>query len=257
MSAERGKHVWYELMTTDPDGATDFYGAVVGWGTQPFEGSPVPYEMWTAGERPIGGKVELPEEARSAGAPTHWMAYIATLDVDGTVTRAVELGAEVLVPAEDIPTVGRFAILRDPWGAVFAPFAPAGESPPSAGKPQPGEISWHELLTDDQEKAYGFYAELFGWEKGEPMDMGPDGIYQLLRRGGADFGGMMNRPEGMPVAAWLYYVNVPDIDAALEQVTSHGGQVVHGPIEVPGGDRVAQCVDPQGGAFALHMFADA
>lgn len=257
MSTAKGKHVWYDLMTTDTDAATDFYTSVIGWGTQPFEGSPVPYEMWTAGDRPIGGKMELPEEARAAGAPPHWIAYISTPDADATSARAVELGGKVLMPTQHMPNVGSFAILQDPFGAVFAAFTPEGDSPPTSGKPQPGEVTWHELMTDDYEKAYEFYADLFGWEKGDPMDMGPAGTYQLVRQGGSDFGGMMNRPEGMPVSAWIYYVHVADIDQAVDRVKSNGGQILNGPMEVPGGDRVAQCMDPQGGAFALHMSAEA
>ena len=55
-----------------------------------------------------------------------------------------------------------------------------------------------------------------------------------------------------PPAYWLYYVTVPDVREKIDQVKQLGGQVVNGPQEVPGGDIVAQCVDPQGAAFALH-----
>jgi predicted enzyme related to lactoylglutathione lyase len=51
---------------------------------------------------------------------------------------------------------------------------------------------------------------------------------------------------------WLYYVYVKDLDKAAESVKQHGGQVLNGPMEVPGGDRIAQCMDPQGAAFAIH-----
>ena len=68
--AKRGDFVWYELMTTDPAGAQDFYKDVVGWGTAPFENaSGMDYTMWTKGESMVGGVMELPEEARKGGAP--------------------------------------------------------------------------------------------------------------------------------------------------------------------------------------------
>ena len=54
---------------------------------------------------------------------------------------------------------------------------------------------------------------------------------------------------------WLYYIRVDDVGAAVERVKSLGGQVLNGPMQVPGGDVVAQCCDPQGGAFALHATA--
>lgn len=70
---------------------------------------------------------------------------------------------------------------------------------------------------------------------------------------GCPYGGMYTKPAGMPAPPhWLYYITVPDIDAAAAQVTELGGRVLNGPMEVPGGDMVAQCMDPQGGAFALH-----
>ena len=51
---------------------------------------------------------------------------------------------------------------------------------------------------------------------------------------------------------WLYYVSVKDVNVTAEKVTELGGQVLNGPMEVPGGDLIAQCVDPQGALFALH-----
>lgn len=253
----RGTHVWYDLMTTDPAGAVDFYGKVVGWTITPFEGAPEPYDMWTSGKGPIGGVMELPADAREMGAPTHWIAYICTPDADATAARATELGGTVLVPAQDIPEVGRFCVIQDPQGGVFSAFTPAGESPPRDGRAAPGEMSWHELMADDYEKAFSFYSDLFGWEKTTAMDMGEMGMYQLFTDSHADgdVGGMMNRPPEMPTSAWLYYINVADVDAAVEVVTANGGQILHGPMDVPGGDRVVSCMDPQGGAFALHMFA--
>lgn len=77
----RGRFSWHELLTTDPDAAIAFYSKVVGWTTAPFDGSGKPYTMWMAGEAPIGGVMELPDEARSMGAPPHWMGYVGTPDL--------------------------------------------------------------------------------------------------------------------------------------------------------------------------------
>lgn len=256
----KGRFVWYDLMTTDTGAAVDFYSAVAGWGTDdwkgPAEGMP-PYKMWTANGKPLGGLMELPEQAKQGGAPPHWLAYIAVADVDATVTRAKELGGAVYMEAKDIPTVGRFAVLADPAGGVFAAFKPENDSPGTDGPPPVGEFSWHELLTNDYEAAFSFYADLFGWDKGEAMDMGEAGIYQLFARGGSEMplGGIMNKPPEMPAGAWNYYVRVDDLDAALGRVSGNGGTVIYGPMEVPGGDRVATCQDPQGAVFSLHYVA--
>jgi len=63
-------------------------------------------------------------------------------------------------------------------------------------------------------------------------------------------GGMMVKPETMPAPSWIFYFTVPAIDAAAERVTEAGGQIINGPMEVPGA-WVLQCLDPQGAMFAL------
>jgi hypothetical protein len=254
MSNDRGRFVWYDLMTSDPEAAQTFYKELIGWGTQAWEG-PMPYTMWTHGDTPLGGVATLPDEAKKTGAPPHWLGYVQTPDVDETVAKAEANQGKVIAPAQDIPEVGRFAILSDPQGAVFAVFTPASEAPGNAGPPEIGEYSWHELNTTDHDNAWGFYETLFGWKKLDAMDMGEMGMYQMFTSGDSEIplGGMFNKPKEMPgPPAWLYYARVDDVHQSVEKVTKLGGQVLNGPMEVPGGDHIAQCMDPQGAAFALH-----
>jgi uncharacterized protein len=247
-----GRFCWYELLTTDPAAAATFYGEVTGWGTQPWEteGAP-PYVMWTNGEQPIGGIMQLPEDAVRAGAPPHWLVHISTPDLTATTKRVKELGGEVMNQMT-VPTVGDFAIARDPQGAVFSAYQPEGDAPGHDDPPKAGEFSWHELATDGWEDAWAFYAELFGWQKGEANDMGDMGTYQVFGRDAHPLGGFFNRPPQMPASAWMFYVKVPDVNAAARAVEANGGQVLNGPMEVPGGDTIAQCMDPQGAMFAVH-----
>ena len=253
-----GRFVWYELLTDDPDGAQPFYKEVVGWGTSEWDGGTTPYTMWMNGETPVGGVMQLPGEAKAMGAPSHWLAYVATPDVDETSRRATELGAKVLNGPMDIPKVGRISIIADPQGAVFAAFTPESEAPGHEGPADVGEFSWHELITTDWEGAFDFYSALFGWEKTEAMDMGEMGIYQMFGRNGLTLGGMFNKSEDMPQPpSWLYYARVPDVDAAAEKVTALGGSISDGPMEVPGGGKIVQCMDSHGVAFALHASAEA
>jgi hypothetical protein len=250
----RGRFVWYDLMTTDLQKAIDFYTKVVGWTTQDWDGAPTRYPMWmTTSGAPIGGSVVLPEEQLAAGVPPHWLGYIATPNVDATVASATKLGGKALAPPMDIPTVGRFAVLADPQGAVFGIFTPQGDAPGHDGEPNIGECSWHELYSSDYEAGFRFYTELFGWQKGNSFDMGPMGTYQLFRRNAQDIGGMMNKPEPAMPSAWTYYFRVSDVNAGAQRITDNGGRVMTGPMEVPGGDQIVVGVDPQGGAFALHQ----
>lgn len=247
-----GRFMWYELMTSDVDAAKAFYTETIGWSVMPWgdEG----YQMWAVGERPIGGLMTLPEEAEAMGAPPHWIAYNAVTDADATAAKVAELGGAVLKAPWDIPEVGRIAILRDPQGAVFAVIQPQQEMP--AAPPEPGDVTWHELNTTDHAAAWKFYSALFGWSETMSMDMGEGvGTYFMFKDEGSEgsVGGMCDlaKAMGMP-PHWLYYVTVDDLDGAVGRITAKGGKVVNGPMEVPGGDRVAQCMDPQGVAFAIH-----
>ncbi len=249
---ERGRFYWYDLMTTDVEAAKSFYTKLIGWGTVIWDGAGQPYTMWTNGEIPIGGTMSLPEEARKGGAPAHWISYVLVPGVDESLALAEKRGGKVCVPGMDIPTVGRFGVFSDPQGATLAAFTPLEEMP--GAPPTPGTFSWHELATTDPDGAFSFYRGLFGWEKAEAMDMGEMGIYQMYKRAGGDFplGGIFKKSPEMPVTAWLYYAMVEDVKKSVEDVKKLGGQILNGPMEVPDGDLIAQCVDPQGAAFALH-----
>lgn len=248
-----GRFCWYELMTTDPEAAHGFYAEIAGWTTCPWEDGDMPYVMWMSGEKPIGGVMTLPEEAAADGAPPCWLAYVSTPDVDATVAKAEGLGGKLL-KAMDIAKVGRIAILADPTGGVLALLQPETETPGHDGFAEVGEFSWHELATRGWSAAWSFYSDLFGWEAAGDMDMGEGGKYQMFGRGAHPLGGLYDGPEEMPVG-WLFYVRVPDAAAAAEKVKELGGKVLNGPMEVPGGDLVAQCLDPQGVAFAVHSTA--
>ncbi len=246
--------VWYDLMTTDPAAAKTFYGAVVGYRTEPSPANPA-YEMLFCPRGAIGGVMQMPEEAAAMGTPTHWLAYIQVADVAAGAARVLDLGGHIMTRFS-IPTVGDVAIFRDPTGGVAALFQPAYAGSTKGGRPEHGEVSWNELATDDLEAAWTFYTGLLGWTKTDEMDMGPGGPYRMYGAPGREgsLGGFFVRPPEMPVSCWTYYITVDDLDAALVRVAEHGGRVLNGPMEVPGGDRVAQCMDPQGGAFALHGF---
>ncbi len=99
--------------------------------------------------------------------------------------------------------------------------------------------------------AFDFYARQFGWTRDEAMDMGPMGVYQLFAAGGAPIGGMMTRSSQTPAPFWLFYFNVDDIEAAAARITGRGGQIVNGPMEVPGGSWIINALDPQQAMFAV------
>ncbi len=251
-SANNGRFVWYDHMTLDPKAAMAFYGEVVGWKTQPF-GEGGDYTMWVGSQGPLGGVVKLTEDARKMGALPSWMAHVEVEDVDATVTSVKALGGKVHKEPTDIPSVGRFAIIADPQGVAISVFKPTSAIPLHDTSKE-GEFCWNELLTSDSVAAFTFYSEIFGWKIVQEMDMGPMGTYRIFGVGETPVGGMMTTPKGAPMPAmWLYYTETSDLDAAIGRATSKGAKVMNGPMDVPGGGRIAQLVDGQGAAFAFHQ----
>ena len=244
--------VWYELMTSDDEAAAAFYRQVIGWQTADAGMPGMRYTLLSAGGAVIAGLMTLPQTARDAGARPGWVGYISVADVDAMALRLQQAGGKLVRPAEDIPGVGRFAVVADPHGASFDLFrGNDDEQPPQPPMGTPGTVGWHELVAGDLDSAWAFYSSLFGWTQDAAMDMGAMGTYQMFAAGGEAIGGMMSKPPQVPQPGWLYYFNVGSIDAALASVTAGGGQVLNGPTEVPGPMWTLQCLDPQGVAFAL------
>lgn len=252
MPDAHGSFVWFELMTSDAKGAEKFYRDVVGWGAQPAGMVPgMDYTLLTVEETPAAGLMTVPAEAAAMGAKPGWIGYIAVDDVDAAAAKLKQLGGTVHKEPADIPNVGRFAIVGDPHGATFALFKGEGADfdPPEPGTP--GHVGWHELLGGNVDAAFKFYSTMFGWTKGEALDMGPMGTYQLFAHDGVPIGGMMNKPPEAPKPTWNYYINVDSTAAAIERIKRGGGQVLMGPMQVPGGSWIAMGLDPQQAAFAI------
>jgi predicted enzyme related to lactoylglutathione lyase len=251
-----GKFFWYELMTADAAASRDFYGHVIGWTFSEMPGGDMPYTIISAGERPVGGMLTLNEDMKAGGARPGWLGYIHADDVDAKVKEIEAAGGAVHLPPRDVPNAGRIAMVSDPGGAPFyvmAPRPPEGSPPPAPIAPTtPGAFSWHELYAGQGQKAaFDFYSGLFGWESMHEMDMGPMGVYRLFGADGVQLGGMMDKPANIPVSFWGFYTTVDGIDAAVARLKEKGGQVLHGPMEVPGGSWIAQAMDPQGAPFNL------
>jgi hypothetical protein len=247
--------IWYELMTTDQDAAIGFYTAVVGWTAADNENPDLDfrYTILSAGDRGMGGVMQLTDEMRAGGARPGWVGYIGVADADAAAAGVKEAGGSMLMGPDDIPNVGRFAMVADPGGAPFYLLTPNSQDQPPQPEPNtPGLVGWHELYAGQgQQAAFDFYSGRFGWETMTEMDMGPMGIYRIFGADGVQMGGMMDKPDNIPASAWGYYVNVDGIDAAIERITANGGQVVMGPHEVPGESWIVQALDPQGASFAL------
>ena len=250
MATPQGTPIWYELMTTDADGAQKFYAKVVGWSIAPFGTAGTgDYRVLTAPDgQGVGGLMTLPN---GAAMKPGWFCYIGVHDVDGTAEKIKSLGGSVHMGPQDIPGVGRLAMVADPQGMVF--YIMRGESQQDSQAfhvTAPGHCGWHELVTSDHKAAFAFYGELFGWENNETMPMGEMGEYCFIDHADQWIGAMMTAGAGWTTRS-TYYFNVPSIDAAVLKIAGGGGTVTMDPHEVPGGMHIVMGTDPQGAAFAL------
>lgn len=253
MSALQGKFVWYELMTTDTAAAAKFYGSVVGWTASAMDMGDMRYTVFEVpgAGRGVAGLMAIPDELKAVNMPPNWTGYVYVDDVDAMARTFTDNGGSVRRPPTDIPTVGRFAVVADPQGAVLIIFKPEPrDNPPSEPTMTPGFIGWHELYAGEWQSAFDFYAKVFGWTRDQAMDMGEMGTYQTFAHNGTMIGGMMTKTADVPMPCWGYYFIVGGIDSGIDRVKAGGGKVLNGPMEVPGGF-VAQCTDPQGAYFSI------
>jgi predicted enzyme related to lactoylglutathione lyase len=254
----RGDFIWYELLTGDIGGAKRFYDAVVGWNVHERSDFLNDYRMIGRSDGKFaGGAMQLTDEMKKHGGRPIWLGYILVPDVDASVAAIERDGGRAMMPAFDIPGVGRVAMVTDPSGAPFyimKPLPPEGD--PNAKSDvfsvdQPQRVRWNELSTTDQDGAVDFYRRHFGWTQEGSMPMGEMGDYRFIQANGVNIGAIMRKPPQLPVSLWTYYIGVDDIDRAAEAIKAGGGQILNGPMEIPGGEFALNGLDPQGAAFGL------
>jgi uncharacterized protein len=255
MAKMHGSPCWYELCTAKGalGAAGDFYGKVLGWSAEDSGMEGFTYHLAKSDGDLVAGLMEMPDDVGEM--PPFWMIYFAVDDADKAAADVSGAGGMVHRAPADIPDTGRFAVLGDPQGAGFGVLQPAPmEGGPPAGRAfdqaKAGHGNWNELMTTDPEAGFRFYADLFGWEKSEAVDMGEMGTYQVFSHDGENIGGMMGLGNA-PVPCWLPYFGANGVTAAIGRIEAAGGKLAHGPMEVPGGAFIAVAQDPQGAWFAV------
>lgn len=246
-TSHAGRFVWRELVSPDPAAAASFYGQIFGWTAESVPmGQAEPYTILKNDE--LGEQVAGAMKPMMDGIPPHWLDYITVDDVDAAHGRVAALGGQTITEVMDIP-VGRFAVVQDPGGAVFALFQ---SSTPGASdtdrRPPLHTFCWSQLMTGAVEASVPFYEALFGWTSG---DM-PGGM-KVFSRGEQAVASLMAFPEQSEDMHphWLQYVAVDDTDATFAQATEAGASVYVQPQTIPGMGRFAVLADPTGAAFAL------
>ncbi|MFL5759712.1 MAG: VOC family protein [Thermomicrobiales bacterium] len=113
-----------------------------------------------------------------------------------------------------------------------------------------GRFVWRDLMTPDPEKSVSFYTSLFGWTI-NPIDMGPGGVYRMLRNGETDFGGIGPLDAGLNVRPhWRPYISTPNVDETTSKAAALGATIVEQPMDIPNVGRFSVLRDPEGAEFA-------
>ncbi|HKB10120.1 MAG TPA: VOC family protein [Vicinamibacterales bacterium] len=122
---EPGALCWTELTTSNLRTAEGFYTQLFGWTPKHSDpASGMEYTEMSNNGQPSVGMMPKPKEM-PASVPSYWMPYFMVASVDDSAAKAKQLGGKLMVPPTDIPKTGRFSVVGDPQGAVFAIFQPA------------------------------------------------------------------------------------------------------------------------------------
>jgi uncharacterized protein len=249
-----GEFCWVDLATTDVDGATKFYGELLGVEAEAAPGDPEEtggYGFFTKSGQMVAGFGPTQQE----GQPSAWSSYVKVDNADATTEKAKEAGGQVVFGPIDIPNEsGRMAVLQDPTGA-FISINQQQNHPGAQLVNEPGTWNWNNLMTRDMDAAKDFYGKVFGWSATH-SEGAPDFVWMWQvdgQRWPEGLGGLMEMGSEMPSDVppyWQVYLMVENADEAIETTKRSGGRLIFGPQAIPSG-RIAVLIDPQGAAFSI------
>jgi len=240
-----GAPCWVDLMSSDVEAATAFYGELFGWtGSINAEfGGYVTFAL--DGEGVAGLMLADPQ----APARNVWNVYLHAPDIAATVAAARANGGGVHVDVMPVGDLGSMAFVTDPGQAAVGLWQPGLHRGGVVGK---DNAPCHfELATRDYDAVLPFYKALFGWD---PEAIAGEMRYAVQRIADGEHAAIMDAasflPEGVP-AHWAVYFAVDDVDKALAKVESLGGSSVQPPMDTPYG-RLATAADSLGSVFKLR-----
>jgi len=247
-----GTFCWTDLATTDAEGAKTFYSELMGWTTiDTPAGEGMIYTMLRLGEKIVAALYAMGPEQKAEGWPPSWMSYVSVVNVDETVEKVNPLGGTVIMEPADIFEYGRLALIQDPTGAILGLWQPKQHIGAQV-KNETGSLCWNELMTHDEQKAGGFYSQLFGWTT-QTQEMGEGPPYTMFNLGDVQAGGMMKIQEewGDIPPNWMVYFAVENCAASVDTVQTLGGKIIVPVTHIPDAGRFAVIEDPQGAVFGI------
>lgn len=249
--------VHFEVMAQDRKKLGTFYGDLFGWKLD--TDNPIGYgviahsDNYSKGGIGIGGGIFGDMPAGQDGVTF----YVEVDDVVATLAQAEKLGGQRLMGPESAEGGPTFGHLLDPeghWIGLFQKGSGGGPARiPADAEPKGSPVVHFEVIGKSYDTLAGFYGALFGWkpDNNNPMSYGVIARDDNLNADGIGIGGgIMGMPAemlGESNGHVTWYVEVPDVDAALARAQELGGQRLHGPDTVPGGGpTLGQFADPEG-----------
>ncbi|MFH8973655.1 VOC family protein [Streptomyces sp. NPDC017890] len=242
---------WIDVGAPDIDGATSFYGGLLGWRFRSAGPKAGGYGFFELDGRIVaGGMRTAPEQG-----PPSWTVYFQAPDAQAAAKASEQARGGVLMRPTDVLGQGTVAILTDRAGVPFGVRQPerlggltvAGET---------GALCWVELYTADIAAAAAYYDAVLGLETSAVPFPGA-GTYTCVNPSGEGeesmFGGVVPLADD-PVetdAHWLPYFAVDDTDAVVARASELGGTVRMPATDVEGVGRLARLADPYGARFAV------
>ena len=111
-------------------------------------------------------------------------------------------------------------------------------------------VTQWQILSKRPDETAKFYGELFGWKVSADNPLG----YRQVATGASNGidGGIWPAPPEAPNFVQLF-MGTDDMDAHVARAVALGAKVLIPPQALPGGDRLAILLDPQGMSFGLHQ----
>ena len=104
-----------EIPTKNAEKSKSFYGNLFGWTFQDVPMGDKNYTLYFTGNGGIGGGIFDPPE----GVPRQMVSYINVEEIEPIVEKAEKNGGKVLIPKQEVPGTGWFALVADPDGNAF------------------------------------------------------------------------------------------------------------------------------------------
>ncbi|WP_299573647.1 VOC family protein [uncultured Williamsia sp.] len=252
-SAPVGAPIWFDLMSSDPARAAEFYGALFGWDVEAPRAEFGGYQNFTRAGSRIAGMSPVMD---GAGVPSDvWSVYLHTTDAAATAAAAEKAGAQVLFPPMAVGTEGTMLLVSDPAGAAIGFWQP-DQHPGYTTWGEHGAPYWFECQSKDYDASVAFYSSVAG---ASPLEVGSGGDesvqaperYTQLMFGEMGYAGIMDATKVFPPEVpsfWQFYITVDDVAAATAKVSDLGGEVMMGGEDTPFGT-LAAAKDPMGAIF--------